>query len=133
MISWEENVGNQGLMSELFRNIHSFKGNSGFLGYGDMEKLSHKMETVLAGVKDGDELLGEKPENIFLALVDILREKVMAVAGGDCGDIENLEQHIASLQAITKRKLGEILVAEGAVSEKQLSQALTSQEITPYP
>jgi two-component system chemotaxis sensor kinase CheA len=127
-LRWSECMNDAATLSELFRNIHSLKGNSGFLGYADIETLTHSMETVLAGVKDGDDLVGDKPEEIFLTLVDVLREQVGQIAGGGSDTIEGLADYVANLQLVTRRKLGELLLQNGSITQRQLTQALESQE-----
>jgi two-component system, chemotaxis family, sensor kinase CheA len=127
-LNWNSNKNDSNAIAELFRNFHSLKGNSGFLGYADMETMAHRMETVLGGVKDGEKLVGNKPDEVFLKLVDVLRETVVNVSEGGNGVIEDLEQHLQSLQSITKLKLGEILVKQAVISNAQLEQALRNQQ-----
>jgi two-component system chemotaxis sensor kinase CheA len=89
-LAWHESSRDPEIIGELFRNIHSLKGNCGFLGLADLETLAHRIETVLAGVKDGEELISDHPETILLQLVDVLREAVAEVAGGGAGAIADL-------------------------------------------
>lgn len=49
-------------LEEVLRQVHSFKGNCGFLGFTDMERLSHKMEAVLEYVRKSPE--AGNPENL---------------------------------------------------------------------
>jgi two-component system chemotaxis sensor kinase CheA len=127
-LAWPESRRDQEIIGELFRNIHSLKGNCGFLGLADLETLAHRIETVLAGVKDGEDLITDHPETVLLQLVDILREAVAAVAAGGEGRIADLAGHITLLQAITKRPLGQILIEEGVVSPIQVEMAIFNQE-----
>lgn len=77
-------------IQEAFRNIHSFKGNCGFLGFADLETLSHKIENALAAVKDGLIKADNKNIPMFLHLIDVLRNVVAGdVAAGGKGEIEN--------------------------------------------
>lgn len=127
-LHWNANKDDANAIADLFRNFHSLKGNSGFLGYGDIEVLAHRMETVLGGVKEGEKLIGERPDEVFLKLVDILRETVAKLSEEGNGKIEDLDEHLASLQSISKLKLGEILVHRGVITGEQLEQALSNQE-----
>ena len=128
-LAWEDVSNGSEMLAELFRNIHSLKGNCGFLGYNDLEILSHRVETVLAGVKEGESLVGEKPEGVFLQIVDVLRDAIAAIVDGGKGDITGLPGYIALLQEITRRPLGQILVDEGIVTEDQVQEAIDRQEI----
>ncbi len=42
----------------ILRKIHTIKGNAGFMGFGDIEKLTHEIENLLNVVAD---------ENVFAA------------------------------------------------------------------
>ncbi len=124
---------------ELFRGMHSFKGNCGFLGQEDLESLSHKAETVLEQLLDGQiELI---PEHLmtFLIVVDTLRQGIGNLAASGNGSFDGkdnvfslLDQMSNSLIAMDKspKKLGQILVEEGAVSTEQLASALDKQQAT---
>ncbi len=126
---WEDVSSGPELLAELFRNIHSLKGNCGFLGFQDLETLSHRVETVLAGVKEGESLVGEKPEEVFLQIVDVLRAAIVSIIEGGKGNIPGLSGYIAILQEITRRPLGQILVDQGIVTEEQVREAMEQQEI----
>ncbi|SHI92238.1 two-component system, chemotaxis family, sensor kinase CheA [Desulfatibacillum alkenivorans DSM 16219] len=85
---------------EAFRAMHSFKGNCGFMGLSDPERMSHRMENVLSGVKEG--IIAPTSDNtgILLKLVDILRDAVADVSSGGKGHIDNLELYVQLLDEI---------------------------------
>ena len=127
-LAWHESSRDPEIIGELFRNIHSLKGNCGFLGLADLETLAHRIETVLAGVKEGEELLSDHPETILLQLVDVLREAVAEVAAGATGAIADLQGFLGLLQGISRRPLGQILIEEGAVLPLHVELAVFNQE-----
>ncbi len=63
-------------LAEALRCLHSFKGNSGFMGYTHLEKLTHITETTLEKVVEGEVTADEAALNIFLRVVDALRKGV---------------------------------------------------------
>ncbi len=72
-------------LAEALRCLHSFKGNSGFMGYTHLEKLTHITETTLEKVVDGELKADEKALTIFLAVVDALRIAVKELSDdGSC-------------------------------------------------
>ena len=88
------------LYKEAFRNIHSFKGNCGFMGFVDLERLSHAMETFLDMLRMG--VLPPESENVgrLFGLLDVLREEVAAVEAGKNGNFANCEEHVKTLNKI---------------------------------
>ena len=75
------------LVSEAFRNLHSFKGNCGFMQLGDMEKLSHKMENVLGAMRDGTLSPNDQNVNFLLKSLDLLKSALNSLIGGGTGAI----------------------------------------------
>jgi len=137
LMQWGKFPTDQELIAKLFRNIHSFKGNCGFLGFGDLESLSHGMETVLDMVKSGAALDRPKIAESLLALLDVVKETMSGISRGDNGAIEGLSLYQDILTDLLPTdqqaedaappKVGEILVNQGAISEEQLEEALDAQ------
>ena len=125
------------LISEVFRGIHSLKGNCGFLGFASLESLSHKAETVLDDFRSNGESLAPEHVMTFLIIIDSLRQGVSDLAAGGTGNIEGqsmfedlLDQMKLNLspESGNTKKLGEILLEEGTITDDQLEQALIKQQ-----
>lgn len=97
LLSWAEGAADADLLAALFRDIHSFKGNCGFLGFADMERLSHQMETLLDQTKSQADF-GNKPlAEHLLGLLDVLRGSVGAASRGEDAGIAELKSHLSGL------------------------------------
>ncbi|MBN2802630.1 MAG: chemotaxis protein CheA [Deltaproteobacteria bacterium] len=95
------------LIPELFRQIHSFKGNCGFMGYADMEKVSHSMESQLNRFRDEcdgncGESVREASIKIFLEVVDVLRTAVADISKDGKGEISNKDEICEMVNGIGK-------------------------------
>ncbi|MCK5915830.1 MAG: Hpt domain-containing protein, partial [Deltaproteobacteria bacterium] len=110
LLSWGENQEDKEFVGEIFRNIHSFKGNCGFFGFSQIEKLSHQMENILDRVKSGSKLAVENPADQLLASLDVLQRAVNNISDGKEDTVENLEQHLSDLQLLIAPLLGDFLV-----------------------
>ena len=128
LLKWADDAADKEFLSEVFRDIHSFKGNCGFLGYGDLEKLSHQMETVLDLARTGKQFADENPAEKLLELLDILREGIASISQNGNGDIENLQEYLATVKSLLKPQLGEILVESGASDSETVGEATTTQK-----
>lgn len=127
-------------ISELFRIIHSFKGNCGLLGYINLESLIQHIETLLEKVKSGASLNIKSMAELLLKQKDILRDAVVNISENGNGEIADLGKHISALKNILScddtqlidlnkpQRLGEILVLEGSISEKELKDAIEEQK-----
>ena len=80
------------LIEQVFRNFHSFKGNAGFFGYADFEKLSHKAENLLDSVRDGRSSASPAIISVLLSVVDVLRLGVRSLEKGELISIPNMAQ-----------------------------------------
>ncbi|MBL8992645.1 MAG: Hpt domain-containing protein, partial [Spirochaetia bacterium] len=47
LLEQEKNLKDKLILLDMFRLLHSFKGNCGFFGLGEMEALSHRLESAL--------------------------------------------------------------------------------------
>ena len=127
LLAWGENPGDKESIGDIFRQVHSFKGNCGFFGFSQMEKLSHQMENILDRVKSGSKLAVENPADQLLASLDILQQAVNDISDGKEGIIENVDKHVSQLQLLVPPLLGEFLVEEG-VEEKAVTEAVETQK-----
>ncbi len=127
LLSWGENPLDSESIGDIFRQVHSFKGNCGFFGFTELEKLSHQMENILDRVKSGSKLAVDNPADQLLAALDILQQGVNNISDGNEGKPENLEQSLEQLKLLVPPLLGEFLVEEG-VTKQAVYQAVETQK-----
>lgn len=89
MLKLQEDPNNMETIQEAYRSLHSFKGNCGFSGYADLEKLAHKTETAMDALKAGT--LAADPSTIqtMLYMVDIFNQAIADISKGGPGSIPN--------------------------------------------
>ncbi|MEQ1569221.1 MAG: chemotaxis protein CheA [Myxococcota bacterium] len=78
----ELDAGSAGAIHALFRALHSFKGNCGFLGFDDMERLAHRAESLLVELKEGRRKLDPPASAALFAAFDALSAGVDSAADG---------------------------------------------------
>lgn len=141
LLAWSREGDQKAPIGELFRKIHSFKGNCGFVGLADLERLSHRIETVLDVAKAGAGKAKARPADALLNLIDILRGALTDIADGGQGRIDGLDLYLELLDdlipagwtnghsfAKPSPRLGEILLEQGLVSAETLNEALNAQQ-----
>ncbi|MEE9555595.1 MAG: chemotaxis protein CheA [candidate division Zixibacteria bacterium] len=82
LLELEKKPENDEFVSRAFRALHSFKGNSGFFGFVDLENVSHQAETVLDKIKESSEPVEGKIFSILLEVLDFLRLGVLSLNEG---------------------------------------------------
>ena len=90
------------LVEQVFRAFHSFKGNAGFFGFADLEKLSHIAEGILDSVRDGKNTTTPALVSVLLSVVDVLRAGMSQVSQGQDVHITDLAKVIESLAQLEK-------------------------------
>ena len=137
LLVWSDTPQDMKPVDRLFRNIHSFKGNCGFLGLTDLEKLSHKIETILSEAINDNAINKDKLPDMLLQLVDTFKETLNSLAEEGPAEIDGLSLYLELLDEFlpkkdrqeesTSTKLGDILVEQGTVGENDVEQALEIQ------
>ena len=98
LLAWSDDSLDAEGIAELYRNVHSFKGNSGFFSFSHMEKLTHQMESLLDVAKEGREFPNGSPAEALLGCLDALRGAVADVSQeGGKGIIEDLDEYLKQL------------------------------------
>ena len=97
IVAWEAHPGDRERLDEIFRFVHTVKGNCGFFDLPRLELLSHAAEGALAEVRAGGRIADTALVNAVLAVIDRIGELVQALETGDNLASEDDEQLIAAL------------------------------------
>ena len=127
---------NPDAVNDMFRAIHSIKGNSGFFGYAYLESMCMGFESVLDDARKKNLPFTEALTNTVIRNIDRLRstlatlvihemeaDKDESVSSEGSQGSEQSGQSNAGYKA-----LGEILVDMGAVKDDAVREALNEQE-----
>ena len=150
----EKNITNLDIVNDIFRPFHTIKGNCGYLGIKDMGRLCHTVETMLDNARNRKAPVTQGFIDLILEVVDAVKKmrsdlpwslkdkfgltenELSKYPGCDPVDIKPLLQKIDMFlcsESLHKDKnelpkIGEILLASGAINEEQLNNALKLQE-----
>lgn len=80
LLELEENpTGKTDLVNDLFRFFHNMKGNSGIIGYNELNALTHEAETLLNNVRQGKITPSHELIDLLLLVVDIMEALVQKI------------------------------------------------------
>jgi len=68
------NTGDQSIIGEIFRIMHTLKGNSSMFGFNKIGELTHHLETIYDLVRDGKMTVSNEILNITFLSLDHLKE-----------------------------------------------------------
>jgi two-component system chemotaxis sensor kinase CheA len=99
IVAWEASPDDRARLDEIFRFVHTVKGNSGFFDLPRLQQLSHAAEGALAEVREGKRPADRTLVNAVLAVIDRIGELVQAMETGESVGSEDDEQLIAALSS----------------------------------
>ena len=83
IVAWEAAPDDRGRLDEIFRFVHTVKGNSGFFDLPRIRALSHAAEDALSAVRSGERSADARLVSAVLAVIDRLAELVEALETGE--------------------------------------------------
>jgi two-component system chemotaxis sensor kinase CheA len=97
IVAWEAAPGDRARLDEIFRFVHTVKGNCGFFDLPRLEALSHAAEDVLADVRAGRRSADPALVSAVLAVIDRIGDLVQALESGASVSSADDELLIAAL------------------------------------
>jgi two-component system chemotaxis sensor kinase CheA len=122
IVAWEAAPGDRERLDEIFRFVHTVKGNSGFFDLPRLEQLSHAAEGALAEVRAGTRTADTALVNAVLAVIDRIGELVQALETGEppaSGDDAQLIDALSSAPVLEA-------AAEAAAPEPEARKSVRS-------
>jgi two-component system chemotaxis sensor kinase CheA len=72
-VALEKSPDDQELLSSIFRTIHSINGVTGFLGFTTLGAATHRAESILSQLRDGDRKLTRELTDLLLETFDAVK------------------------------------------------------------
>ena len=122
------------ILSEVFRRIHSMKGSAGYLGLETVQRVSHRIESVLKGLMDGSLLQTPELLDTLALAIDFIGERleVVLLTGSDAGarDVEDrVLREISSTTLQGERSASSPPQAAGSPSAAAEAESVPSPEV----
>ncbi len=83
IVAWEAEPSDRARLDNIFRFVHTVKGNCGFFEFPRLEALSHAAEDVLADVRAGHRTPDGALVSAVLAIIDRIGEMIGAIEAGE--------------------------------------------------
>lgn len=97
IVAWEAAPDDRARLDEIFRFVHTVKGNCGFFDLPRLEALSHAAEDVLADVRAGRRAADHNLVSAVLTVIDRIGQLVEALETGEPASGDDDELLIAAL------------------------------------
>ncbi len=106
LLAFERVPDNLELAANAFRALHSIKGNAGFFGFAELEKVSHAAETILDSLRCGAKKPDKNIMSAILSAIDFIRNGAKKVADGLRIDAAETSRLTEVLNSISGESLG---------------------------
>jgi two-component system chemotaxis sensor kinase CheA len=77
---------------QAYRDLHSFKGNAGFLAYAELEEVSHHAETLLDRIREGAIVCDAVAVSFLLIAIDVLRDGVRQIENNSIPELSGKQE-----------------------------------------
>ena len=137
LLNLEQEPENLDCVNAIFRPFHSIKGVAGFLNLATIRDLAHTLENLLDRVRTKELSVSSKLIDIILDGSDALKALIIKLKEDLEGnpaepfeiDLDALRKRIESVEqdipdTVEVKKLGGILIEDGAITDENLKQGL---------
>ncbi|MHC9064162.1 chemotaxis protein CheA [Nitrospira sp. CMX1] len=97
LLALEQHPEDLELLAKIFRSAHSIKGASGMFGFNAVTQFTHKMETLLDLLRNGEKAVSPQIADLLLKSTDCLKTLIEAVKSGMAVDDETVQRLTAEL------------------------------------
>ncbi len=88
LLELEKSPENKEMIDKIFRAIHTLKGSAGFVGFEELQKLAHDLESGLQEVRDGSKKLTQDIIEILFEGLDLCQRLISSFAEGKESDVD---------------------------------------------
>ncbi|MGB4066444.1 MAG: chemotaxis protein CheA [Nitrospira sp.] len=102
LLELEQHPEDRDLLNKIFRSAHSIKGGSGMFGFTAVAQFTHKMETLLDLLRNGQKAVSPEIADLLLKSTDCLKTLIEAAKTGasvDDATVQRLTDELASASA----------------------------------
>uniref|UniRef100_A0A7C3I8K5 histidine kinase n=1 Tax=Gracilinema caldarium TaxID=215591 RepID=A0A7C3I8K5_9SPIR len=118
ILAYEKDHANTNIILELFRIVHTLKGNSGLFSFPDMTRVLHASEDLMIAVRDKKIPFSQEIADTLLDAMDFVGTLLDDIAAHDQLTVNYTEAANAHIQKIQSIKDGAIGVSQVAVPAK---------------
>lgn len=113
LVALEKSDSDPEVVNRIYRNLHTIKGNSGFLGVEKLEAVAHAGETLLSGLRDRTIAMTPDITSALLETIDAVRSHMEA--------LETTGQESSADRTSLLIRLAKLQSSGGSESELELS------------
>jgi two-component system chemotaxis sensor kinase CheA len=99
LLALEQHPEDRDLLNKIFRSAHSIKGGSGMFGFNAVAQFTHKMETLLDLLRNGQKAVSPAIADLLLKSTDCLKTLIESAKTGAAVDDATVQRFTEELAA----------------------------------
>lgn len=123
-------IGQEDLVNDLFRYFHNLKGNSGIIGFQELNSLTHEAETLLNNIRRGEAIATHELIDLLLFVADVMETLVQRI-DPNTGSVQPFDTSLVLTQLQQAVAGGAIQLPAGLTENVQDTESPTDSEDTP--
>ena len=129
LLQLEQHPEDLDLLNKIFRSAHSIKGASGMFGFNAVAQFTHKMETLLDLLRNGQAAVSSTIADLLLKSTDCLKTLIDAAKSGTPVDNETVQRLTVELAAASA---GNVPAARHASESAKVAPAVPTGKAQSY-
>ena len=122
-VELETQPDNKDLLNEIFRAMHSMKGSAGFLGFTHLVDITHRAESILNKLRQGEMAVAPEIITVILETVDTVKVIMTEIRSSGTDTKIPVEAMSLKLDDILAGKLGQPAAAPSAPATSTVASA----------
>jgi two-component system chemotaxis sensor kinase CheA len=120
------------LLNKIFRSAHSIKGTAGMFGFNAVAQFTHKMETLLDLLRNGQKAVSPSTADLLLKSTDCLKTLIESVKTGVAVDEETAQRLTTELASASKGDSRQTGISEKRVDADPVQSRGTAKTYSIY-
>ena len=128
LLALEQHPEDLDLLNKIFRSAHSIKGTSGMFGFNAVAQFTHKMETLLDLLRNGQKVVTPAIADLLLKSTDCLKTLIDAAKSGSSVDdetVQRLTTELATASALGSQPSAQVTAITKAAPAPATNQSHT--------
>ena len=102
LLALEQHPEDLDLLAKIFRSAHSIKGTAGMFGFNAVAQFTHKMETLLDLLRNGQKVVTPQIADLLLKSTDCLKTLIESAKSGEPVDNEVVQRLTGELASASE-------------------------------
>jgi two-component system, chemotaxis family, sensor kinase CheA len=98
----EHNPQDKTVLNAIFRMVHTLKGSAGFIGFSEIESITHAVENLLSDISGGESQFDREVSNLLFGAIDLIRKHLESIERLQCESDASSEALLSKVKSLQR-------------------------------